>query len=63
MYWALASQNFAKHVSGRVRSLTMARDNGDPAYRRNSYFGMYELPSMVQGEAILNRNPNSKPKP
>eukprot|EP00658_Telonema_sp_P-2_P032155 TRINITY_DN23885_c0_g1_i1.p1 TRINITY_DN23885_c0_g1~~TRINITY_DN23885_c0_g1_i1.p1 ORF type:complete len:369 (-),score=79.42 TRINITY_DN23885_c0_g1_i1:278-1384(-) len=49
MFWALASKAFARNAVGRVRVLTMARGPTLPAYRPDSYFGLYELPNLRPG--------------
>lgn len=48
-FWALASSTFASSTSGTVTVMLDGSRSDTPAYRRDSFFGKYELPAMKKG--------------
>ncbi|XP_012941292.1 ADP-ribosyl cyclase/cyclic ADP-ribose hydrolase [Aplysia californica] len=64
-FWAGASATFAKQAKGKVTLMVDGSNPDKPAYRRSSFFGKHELPSMsdaVNEVHVLVTHTLDKPK-
>ncbi|BFZ14808.1 hypothetical protein BsWGS_17847 [Bradybaena similaris] len=65
-FWAAASATFAQQAIGNVTLMVDGSDPNKPAYRRNSFFGKYELPNLdsskVESVNVIVAHALDKPK-